>query len=196
MGTGSPKAIPIHLNQIRSPPRLGVRTRLFSLKHKGFCKCLAGMNIDCDEGSAKNCPPRLGIFKCRGLSTDMPEVVPFVFLMAWKQAKQPSGKSADRGRNIARLDTGDEPHDVAFQCLLPMRITIPYSWSQNRWINPLCSRVDAWKNLKSGLVKRWIWIYQLGGDLDQEFALGVRKFRPELCNRASCDAGVPIGDGS
>ena len=109
----------------------------------------------------------------------MPEVVPFVFLMAWKQAKQPSGKSADRGRNIARLDIGDEPRDIAFQCLLPMRITIPHSWSQNRWINPLCSRVDAWKNLKSGFVKRWIWIYQLGGDLDQEFALGVRKFRPE-----------------
>jgi hypothetical protein len=57
----------------------------------------------------------------------MPEVVPFVFLMAWKQAKQPSEKTADLGRIIARLDIGDEPHDVAFQCLLPMRITIPYS---------------------------------------------------------------------
>jgi hypothetical protein len=154
------------------------------------------MNIDCDEGSVKNYLPRLGMFKYRGLSTDMPEVVPFVFHMAWKPAMQPSEKTADRGRNIARLDTGDEPHDVAFQCLLPMRITIPYSWSQNRWINPLCSRVDAWEHPKSGLVNRRLVLYQLGGDLDQEFALGVRKFRPELCNRASCDAGVPIGDGS
>jgi hypothetical protein len=49
---------------------------------------------------------------------------------------------------------------------------------------------------KSGFVRRLTGLYQLGGDLDQEFALGVRKFRPELCNRASCDAGVPIGDGS
>jgi hypothetical protein len=124
MGTCSPKAIPIHLNQIRSPPRLGVRTRLFSLKHIGFCqigfcKCLAGMNIDCDEGSVKNYLPRLGMFKYRGLSTDMPEVVPFVFLMAWKRAMQPSEKTADLGRIIARLDTGDEPRDIAFQCLLP-----------------------------------------------------------------------------
>jgi hypothetical protein len=104
------------------------------------------MNIDCDEGSAKNCPPRLGMFKYRGLSTDMPEVVPIVFLMAWKPAMQPSEKTADRGRIIARLDTGDEPRDIAFPCLLPMRITIPYSWSQNGWINPFGSRVDAWKN--------------------------------------------------
>jgi hypothetical protein len=61
------------------------------------------MNIDCDEGSAKNCPPRLGMFKYRGLSTDMPEVVPFLFLMAWKQAMQPSEKTADLCRIIARL---------------------------------------------------------------------------------------------
>jgi hypothetical protein len=126
----------------------------------------------------------------------MPEVVPIVFHMAWKPAIQPSEKTADRGRNIARLDTGDEPRDIAFQCKLPMRITIPYSWSQNRWINPLCSRIDALEHPKSGLVNRRLVLYQLGGDLDQEFALGVRKFRPELCNRASCDAGVPIGDGS
>jgi hypothetical protein len=104
------------------------------------------MYIDCDEGSVKNSLPRLGMFKYRGLSTDMPEVVPFVFLMAWKPAMQPSGKTADRGRIIARRDTGDEPRDVAFQFLLPMRITIPYSWSQNRWINPLGSRIDAWEN--------------------------------------------------
>jgi hypothetical protein len=66
------------------------------------------MNIDCDESSVKNCPPRLGMFKYRGLSTDMPEVVPFVFHMAWKPAMQPSEKTADRGRIIARLDIGDD----------------------------------------------------------------------------------------
>ena len=32
---------------------------------------------------------------------------------------------------------------------------------------------------KSGLVNRRLVLYELGGDLDQEFALGVRKFRPE-----------------
>jgi hypothetical protein len=117
------------------------------------------MNIDCDEGSVKNCPPRLGMFKYRGLSTDMPEVVPIVFLMAWKPAMQPSEKTADLGRIIARLDTGDEPRDIAFQCLLPMRITIPYSWSQNRWINPLCSRIDALEHPKSGLVNRRLVLY-------------------------------------
>jgi hypothetical protein len=108
------------------------------------------MNIDCDEGSVKNYPPRLGMFKYRGLSTDMPEVVPIVFLMAWKPAMQPFEKTADLGRIIARLDTGDEPRDIALPCLLPMRITIPYSWSQNRWINPLCSRDDAWENPNQG----------------------------------------------
>jgi hypothetical protein len=61
------------------------------------------MNIDCDEGSVKNYLPRLGMFKYRGLSTDMPEVVPIVFHMAWKPAMQPSEKTADLGRIIARL---------------------------------------------------------------------------------------------
>ena len=61
------------------------------------------MNIDCDEGSVKNYLPRLGMFKYRGLSTDMPEVVPIVFLMAWKPAMQPFEKTADLGRIIARL---------------------------------------------------------------------------------------------
>jgi hypothetical protein len=61
------------------------------------------MDIDCDEGSVKNYRPRLGMFKYRGLSTDMPEVVPIVSLMAWKPAMQPSEKTADLGRIIARL---------------------------------------------------------------------------------------------
>ena len=44
------------------------------------------------------------MFKYRGPSTDMHAVVPIVFLMAWKQAMQPSEKTADLGRIIGKLN--------------------------------------------------------------------------------------------